>query len=152
MKTLALALTLAAFASAQVPTKQSSAENGYLVAPLIFRDAGCGLDYLKAQSTEGIERGKMMDELVRYGCVEKPRAIYKATVAERRTIRAPGGKAAVFLRVQCLMDVRRTQMMGGPITPLTRSAWVLDADLLRITDQELSDMTAKAVAERDNKP
>ncbi len=109
MRTLiGFAVLLAAVAMAgQKPApkpapKHQKAEEGFVIVPLVFKDAPCARDYLKAQAAGGLEGRKALGELLLYGCVKKIEGIYYVSVRDAKPI-ANGLKPALAKFVSLIL-------------------------------------------------
>jgi hypothetical protein len=139
---LLVTIVAAVFAQQKSAPKTPAPEVGYVVAPQLFKDAGCLRDYLKAQAAEGLERRRALSDLLQYGCVEKTvDAIYWATVKETKRI-ISGSKQVSAKRVVLIVDADKTSMITHhevdyDVTPLGREGWVLADQILHLDDQQM---------------
>jgi hypothetical protein len=143
---LMFAGTLAAQQAAPKPTPPKATAAG----SLLFKDAGCVVDYLKAQASSGLEKRKALAELVQYGCVEELKAIYSVFIKSTKSLAISKGAAAVKAsELDAILDRKRMErLLGKGSAPdsseLFKHGWVLDADIL--IEEELDAIIERSIS------
>jgi hypothetical protein len=137
----------------KTPAKEKPPDSGFLISPLVFKDDGCAKDYLKAQALSGVEKRKALAEIAEYGCLEERlNAIYHAAVASTTSVVLSKTQTVKISRVSVIVDWDRTGRLLGKEpdyehTSLGAVGWIIDSDLLRLTEAQVDALIAKQKAE-----
>jgi hypothetical protein len=148
--TCALAQTKAprALASKSAPMNSTAAE-GFAVAPMVLKDEGCARDYSRAFGFEGVEIRKRLTDLVTYGCLDtSARGIFKAISLERKDLAVKEGTVAYYRRVLLTYDPERTKTATGGIVVVSPpdkrvyTGWVPEAVFYGVSEERFDKMLA----------
>ena len=137
-------LALSMFGQAGKPPVKTS---GYVIGSLLLKDEGCAKDALKVTQSSGLERRKLIADLIAYGCAEKLRddLFYTGTSSVSAPLSQPGRKAySVYL----LYDNKLSNFAAGSRVDygnedIEKRGWVLDSDFLLIPEPDMWIMVAK---------
>ena len=107
----------------------------------------------KAQALSGVEKRKALAEIAEYGCVEEGlNGIYHGTVASTTSVVLSKTQTVKISQVIVVVDWDRTGRLLGKEpdyehTSLGAVGWIIDSDLLRLTEAQVDALIAKQKAE-----
>ena len=124
----------------------------------MIKDFGCVKDYVKAIRAEGVEKRKMLSDLVTYGCIQQFELMaYEVESSDRQAIISPGGPAIVVWKVtghgfgsavnHALYGENKVWDQYDKALDshqLNLDGWILDKEFLRVAEAEVVDLINKA--------
>ena len=163
MKLLALIAfgVLATVASGQGKTaaqktaapKTELLREGFILNPVVSKDFGCAEDYVKALNASGVEKRKMLADIVKYGCVSVLKGLYHVLPHEKKLV----GASTSLINALLSFDLDTMERALIPLTveqtpadddPRSLTGWILESEYSRATNNEF----VKSWRELHNKP
>ena len=124
-------------------SKTQALIQGFVWNPVVCKDFGCAEDYVKTLNASGVQRRKMLSDLVEYGCVKTFKGVFLGVKQEsRKSAGTSLAKVVLIFDIQMMRDlgfsedVIKTDLAVADANADADQGWILESDFFKKSKEQ----------------